>query len=254
MLTARSARSGTRRSTGSLIARAPAGIVVDSDPLNVSTRSEPAAIDAPVLRRPTRAAPMCSELGAVGVGEAHAHLRAADARVHDLANGLAVEFERTARGLRARAHVPTQWPAMLRVLGRGRRRDRQADDGQHRAAAMDERRGASAGRRPGAVAKSDFLARIGCGGVGDNMASSVAVTTAVRMPRNDHHRSVFSVVRGAPYVRHRTDHGYGAGTLLSPRLMRHRPPNVEYPHAEFRVMRLPDVRSHRVRTAPVRHR
>ena len=60
MLTATSPRSGTLRLTGSLMARAPAGIVVDSDPPNVSAWSEPATIDAPVLCKPTRAAPMRS--------------------------------------------------------------------------------------------------------------------------------------------------------------------------------------------------
>jgi hypothetical protein len=62
MLTARSPRAGTSKSTASLTTSAPAGIVIDGLPPKVSLRSEPGTLAAPAAWRAMRAAPMTRPL------------------------------------------------------------------------------------------------------------------------------------------------------------------------------------------------
>ena len=58
MLTARSLRSGTLRSTGSLTTSAPGGMVMDGAPPKVNVLSDPGTIDAAVARSAICAAPI----------------------------------------------------------------------------------------------------------------------------------------------------------------------------------------------------
>src|SRR6266481_6130214 len=74
MLTARSPIAGTSRKTGSLTASAPGGMVTEDPPLNVSGRSDPGTMAAPVRVRQPRT-----------------HDLAPDARVDDLAQCLVGE-------------------------------------------------------------------------------------------------------------------------------------------------------------------
>jgi len=82
--------AGTSRKTGSLTASAPGGMVTEDPPLNVSGRSDPGTMAAPVLRIARCAAPMLS--GAVRTRSSAAHARPGpDARVDDLAQCLVGE-------------------------------------------------------------------------------------------------------------------------------------------------------------------
>src|SRR6266566_6912146 len=62
MLTAKSLRSGTLSSTGSLTTSAPGGMVMDGVPPKVNFLSDPGTVDADVACRPICAAPITKPL------------------------------------------------------------------------------------------------------------------------------------------------------------------------------------------------